>query len=196
MADRIGIFSGTFDPVHRGHIEACVVSLGALSLDNVLIFLEKKPKRKNGVADFMDRANMLELATLDFPSLRIVDLGTDNVTTGDVLKYLDNHFPAAEYWYIVGSDMLDHIEDWPESKKLLQRFNICVVLRTNSEQKKAANRIEKLKKDYKDIKFMTLPSVWSPVSSSTIKDELKQGAVMTGLDPAVHEYIRRHQLYN
>jgi len=195
MANRIGVFSGTFDPVHRGHIEACVVALGVLSLDNVLIMLEKRPHRKAGVAEFMDRANMLELATMDFPSLRIVDLGTDNVTTSDTIKYLENHFLGAQYWYIVGSDMLKHIEDWPESDKLLDRFSFCVVLRHNDDRKETERQIEKLNKTHKNTKFIILPSVWSPVSSSTIKEGLSKGELMTALDPAVHEYIRRHKLY-
>lgn len=198
MADtggRIGVFSGTFDPVHRGHVESCVVALGALSLDNVLILIEKEPRRKTDVADFMDRANMLELATEDYPSLQLVDLETKNVTTKDTLAYLRQRFPDSEYWYIVGSDMLAHIEDWPDADKLFQNMHLCVVLRDNDELKAVKNKIEELEKTHEGTKFTILPSVWSPISSSKVKNSLQKGELVTGVDPAVQEYIKRHQLY-
>lgn len=192
---RIGVFSGTFDPVHRGHIESCVVALGALELQIVLLLIEKKPRRKRDVASVMDRANMLELAISDFPSLRIVDLETDNITTDDTLAYLNQHFPETEYWYIVGSDMLRHIEDWPDHDRLLQSMHLCVVLRDNAEQVAVENHVQQLQKAYPDTKFFILPSVWSPISSSQAKAGLQKGEVVTGVDPAVQEYIKRHQLY-
>ena len=195
MSKRVGIFSGTFDPVHRGHVESCVVALGALTLDTVLILIEKKPRRKTGVAEFLDRANMVELAVSDFPSLRLVDLESDNVTTDKTLKYLEDNFPEGEYWYIVGSDMLEHIQDWPGHNKLLTNMNLCVVLRDNDDLKPVKKHIAKLQDEYPDTHFVILPSVWSPVSSSSVKAGLKNNEIITALDPAVSEYIQRHRLY-
>lgn len=194
MAKKIGIFSGTFDPVHRGHIEACVVALGALELDTVLIFIEKKPQRKTDIANFKDRANMLELAAMNYPSLRLVDLEADNITTKSTLQYLSKHFADDNYWYIVGSDMLNHIEEWPDHEKLLKTMSVCVVLRGNDEESEVRERLEKLHKKY-HCRYFVLPSVWSPISSSKIKKFLKDNEIMTGLDPAVYEYIKRHNLY-
>lgn len=192
---RVGLFSGTFDPVHRGHVEACVVALGVLSLDTVLLFIEKQPHQKSKIADFYDRANMLELAISDFPSLRMVDLEKDNITTSDTLKYLEKNFPGSEYWYIVGSDILERIKEWPDHSKLFQNINLCVVLRENGELLKIKDEIKKLQKQHKDTKFIILPSVWSPISSSKVKQSLKSGELTTAIDPAVKEYINRHLLY-
>lgn len=185
---KIGVFSGTFDPVHRGHVEACVTALGALELGQVLMLIEKSPKAKKNVADFYDRANMLELAIMDYPSLKIVDLEADNITTDLTLDYLKRQFPDDEYWYIVGSDMLDQINNWPGHERLLEEFNLCVVLRDNQEQTEVEKKTKKLK-------TKILPSVWSPVSSSSVKKSLQEGHMETGLDPAVTEYIKRHGLY-
>lgn len=193
--NRVGVFSGTFDPVHRGHIEACIVALGALELDTVLILLEKQPRRKTGVADWSHRANMLELATTKFPSLRAVDIGTDNITAENTIQYLAEQFPAAEYWYIAGSDMLAHIEDWPGSEQLFQAMNICVVLRDNQDLKKTEKHTKQLEEKYPDTKFKILPSVWSPISSSQAKQSLREKQEASGLDPAVQDYIKRHELY-
>lgn len=195
MSKRIGVFSGTFDPVHRGHVESCLVALGALTLDTVLILIEKKPLRKTAIAEFIDRANMVDLAVSDYPSLRLVDLGADNVTTADTLKYLEDNFPGGEYWYIVGSDMLDHIKEWPDHDKLLRGMNLCVVLRENDQLRPVKKQIAKLQDDYQDTKFIVLPSVWSPVSSSKVKKQMSNGEMVTAVDPAVQEYIRRHRLY-
>lgn len=172
------------------------MALGALNLDNVLIFIEKKPHRKTKIADMHDRANMLELAISDFPSLRLVDIEKDNVTTKDTLQYLEDHFAGDEYWYIVGSDMLEHIEDWPDHSKLFQNMNLCLVLRNNEELKSVKKQIEKLEEKHPDTQFIILPSVWSPISSSTAKEALRNGDLTTAVDPAVQEYIKRHQLYS
>jgi len=192
---RVGVFSGTFDPVHRGHIEACVVALGVLTLDTVLILIEKQPRRKTGVAGFIDRANMIELATTDYPSLRLVDFESDHITTQNTLKYLQDNFAGGEYWYILGSDMLRHIEDWEEHEKLFKNMNICVVLRDNDDLKKIKKQIEKLQDKYPATEFVILPSVWSPISSSIAKEKLLKGELLTALDPAVQEYIKKHKLY-
>lgn len=192
---KVGIFSGTFDPVHRGHIESCVVAMGALELNTVLILLEKQPRRKQDVADFNDRANMLELATMDFPSLQLVDLETTNITTDDTLRYLHQRFSGGEYWYIVGSDMLKHIKDWAGHEALFANMNLCVVLRDDSELEDTDQQLKRLHKEYPDTVFTILPSVWSPVSSSSVKQSLRNGEVVTGVDPAVQEYIHKHGLY-
>lgn len=192
---RIGIFSGTFDPIHRGHVEACVVALGALELDKVLILIEKKPRRKQDVAAFLDRANMIELATLDYPSLQMVDLDRDNITTDETVAYLSSHYPDSEYWYIVGSDMLEHITQWKGHKALIETMGLCVVLRNNNEQASVERQLEALSRTYPRLKAKVLPSVWSLISSSIVKQALRNDEIMTGLDPAVATYIKRHQLY-
>jgi nicotinate (nicotinamide) nucleotide adenylyltransferase len=192
---RIGVFSGTFDPVHRGHVESCVVALGALTLDTVLILIEKEPRRKAGVAELRDRANMLELATMDFPSLQLVDLETKNITTKDTLNYLHQRFPGSEYWYIVGSDMLGHMTEWPGHEQIFEAMHLCVVLRDNDELPTVKQHVTNLKDKHPDTQFVILPSVWSPVSSSKVKESLRNGVITTGVDPAVQEYIHKHQLY-
>lgn len=195
MAKRVGVFSGTFDPVHRGHVESCVVAMGALELDTVLILIEKEPRHKTDVAHFQDRANMLELATLDYPSLQLVDLETPNITTNDTVQYLEQRFQGSEYWYIVGSDMLNHMTEWPQHDTLFSYMNICIILRDNAELTDTEAYLKRLQIDYPTTKFTILPSVWSPVSSSQVKAGLQRGDVQTGLDPAVQAYIKKHHLY-
>lgn len=192
---KIGVFSGTFDPVHIGHVESCLVAIGALELESVVIFLEKKPHRKENVASFYDRANMLELAIQDYPKMRIVDIGSENITTKNTLEYFDNHFESSEYWYILGSDTLSILEDWDDSDLLFERMNMCVVLRKNSDEKKVTKLIRHLKSKYRGTKFTILPAVWSEVSSSKEKVLLHSGKKPDGLDEKVLDYIKSHKLY-
>jgi nicotinate-nucleotide adenylyltransferase len=192
---KIGIFSGTFDPVHRGHIEACIVALGALDLDLVVIFIEKKPHKKQDVADFNHRLNMLKLAVKDYPGIRIADADSNNITTKYALNYLDSQFSGCEYWYIIGSDTLSHVEGWEDSDLLFSTMNICTVLRNNSEEKNTQKIVNYLKKHHPRTKFMVLPAVWSEVSSSKEKNSLRIGKEPEGLDQPVTDYINRHRLY-
>ncbi len=192
---KIGIFSGTFDPVHRGHIESCIVALGALDLDQVVIFIEKKPHRKQGVADFSHRLSMLKLAVKDYPGIHIADTDSNNITTKDALNYLDNRFNGSEYWYIIGSDTLSHIESWVDSDLLFNEMNICIVLRNNSEEKNTQKLANNLKKLHAKTKFIILPAVWSEVSSSKEKNALRTGKAPEGLYQPVTDYIKQHRLY-
>ncbi len=192
---KVGIFSGTFDPVHRGHIEACIVALGALDLDLVVIFIEKKPHKKQDVADFYHRSNMLRLAVKDYTGIRIADADSNNITTKYALNYLDNQFSGSEYWYIIGSDTLRHVESWEDSDLLFRTMNICIVLRNNSDEKNIQRLVNDLKKRHEKTKFRILPAVWSEVSSSSEKDSLRTGKVPEGLYQPVANYIKRNGLY-
>jgi nicotinate-nucleotide adenylyltransferase len=192
---KIGIFSGTFDPVHRGHVESCIVALGALDLDLVIIFIEKKPHRKQDVADFYHRANMLKLAVKDYPGIRIANVDSNNITTKYALDYLDSQFSGSEYWYIIGSDTLRHVEGWGDSDILFERMNICIILRNNAEEKNTQKIVNHLKKHHLLTKFMVLPAVWSEVSSSKEKNSLRIGKEPDGLDQSVADYIKQHRLY-
>ncbi len=192
---KIGIFSGTFDPVHRGHVESCIVALGALDLDSVVIFIEKKPHRKQDVADFYHRANMLKLAVKDYPGIRIADVDSNNITTKYALDYLDSQFSGSEYWYIIGSDTLSHVEGWEDSDLLFNEMNICTVLRNNSEEKNTQKIVNDLKKHHPQTKFVVLPAVWPVVSSSKEKNSLRIGEAPGGLDQSVADYIKQHRLY-
>jgi nicotinate (nicotinamide) nucleotide adenylyltransferase len=193
---RIGIFSGTFDPMHIGHLEVCLVSKGALELDNLVVMIEKAPRRKIGVADYKHRKEIVELSLKDFDSINFMESSEDNVMVARTLEGLHKKFPGATYVLIIGSDMLDHLPDWPDFDVWAEKHELAVVLRDNKEKSKVEAALKVLQKTYPKLKTFTLPAVWSPVSSSTVKKELAK----TGHSDLVHrlamEYIAKQKLYS
>lgn len=193
--DRVGVFSGTLDPVHIGHIEACLVSLSALNLDTVCVFLEKHPTRKVNVTDYKDRLAMLKLAVAEYRTINVLDFDEDNVTVESALDALDSKFANAKYWYILGSDMLKHIESWNGFEDLMTNFNLCVVLRNNAEKNSVTNHLNKLKENFTKMEYKILPEVWSEVSSSKVRQEIKETGTSKNVNPEVLEYIKNFELY-
>ncbi len=191
MPKRIGLFSGTFDPIHVGHIEVCLVALGACELDEVLVMIEKNPHRKEKVTDYAHRKAMTDAALHDFKTIKRFDSPHNNITFENTLPTLANTYNNAQFCLIVGSDMLEHLGDWPGADAWLARLELCVVLRDNTQKSKVTKQLEQLTpKNYK-----ILPAVWSPVSSSIVKNDIRQN----GLSDLVHNntmnYIKKHRLY-
>lgn len=189
---RVGVFSGTFDPFHIAHIEACLVARAACNLDAVLIMVEKAPKRKYKVSSYKKRVAMVDLATSEFPSLCLIESGEDNITIDNTLPLLHNQFPKAEYWYIVGSDIVAHLSSWHNPDKLFEHLKLCVVLRSNEDKVQTKKELEKLKKEYKNVDYIIIPEVWSAVSSSKIRKQIKE----SGYSPYLHREVMRYILTN
>lgn len=192
---KIGIFSGTFDPIHIGHVEACVVALGALELDKIFVFVEKKPHRKQVVTDYKHRLKMTQLSFEDNKKVEVVDDGSKNVTVSSTLEYLKVYKLISKPWFIVGSDLLEHIPDWHAADSLFDHFNICVVLRDKQQSKTIEAKIDSLAEQHQKTEFRLLPAVWSPISSGKIKQELYLKQDSQALNPAVANYIKLKHLY-
>lgn len=193
--NKIGVFSGTFDPIHKGHLEACLVAKGALSLVAVLLFIEKNPLRKQKITSYRNRAEMLDLAIKDYSSFRHVDFSSDNITTPLILNYLQQNYPSATYYYIFGSDMIEHMHSWKDIDKLITNFHLCIVLRNNHDEQRVKQNLKKLQSAHHDVRYTILPSVWSMVSSSTVKQEIGKNGYSANTPKQVNEYIVRHKLY-
>lgn len=192
---KIGVFSGTFDPIHIAHVEDCLVATAALELDTVCILLEKKPVRKVDVTDYKDRLEMVKLATSEYRRINVLDFDENNVTVGSALNVLDSKFANAEYWYILGSDLLKYIENWQDFDKLIANFNLCVVLRKNSEKDAVVSNLKKISEKNPDLKIKILPEVWSEVSSSKIRDEINKTGTSKLIHPDVLNFIKDNILY-
>lgn len=192
---RVGVFSGTFDPVHLGHIEVCLIARAALGLDKIVVFVERNPKRKQNVTDFEDRMYMVRLAFQHMHDVVVVENDFDNITLENTLPYLQSEYPKHEPVLIVGSDILKHMEAWQDIKELLSNMSICVILRDIDQQAETKKLISSLKKKYKDATFTLLPPVAIAVSSSKVKHDLKEMGTCELIHRNVLQYIKDKKLY-
>lgn len=131
---RIGVFGGTFDPVHIGHLVTAVNVRHALRLDRVLLVVANDPWQKadRSVSPAVDRLAMVEAAVLDAPGVEACDLelrrgGTSY--TADTLAELAALDPGAELHLVLGSDAAGGLESWHRVEEVRARSHLVVVTR-------------------------------------------------------------------
>ena len=128
---RIGILGGTFDPPHLGHLLIAETARVALELESVLFLPAGEPWLKSGqpITPAAHRLRMVELAVADNPHFRVSDreIRRSGATyTVDTLRELRDAYPAdAEWYFIVGSDVLDQFHRWKEPGCILQTVPAC-----------------------------------------------------------------------
>jgi nicotinate-nucleotide adenylyltransferase len=129
MTRRIGIYPGTFDPIHQGHIAFALQAIEICKLDQVVFLPEIRPRGKENITDVNTRLNHLEQATKGQPSLITFLAMSSPFTVERTLPELRNAFPDSKMTLLIGSDVFSHISEWHNVSLLLRSVNIVVGLR-------------------------------------------------------------------
>lgn len=135
---RLGLFGGTFNPIHIGHLRAAVEVLEAFSLDKLLLIPSANPPHKSAdqVANAEDRLEMVRLATKGVPSLEVsdVELARQGPSyTIETLRYFqDQYGPGSEIHFIVGQDAFSEITTWKSYRELFSTAHFIVMTRPGS----------------------------------------------------------------
>ena len=195
MKQRIGILSGTFDPVHRGHVEFALEAITSAKLDRVYFMVERRPRRKQGVKAFEHRQAMVQLAIKDEPMLGSIITEQERFTPQTTLSLLKSRFGSAELYLLMGDDMLNHLAEWPNVDTLLKAVKFIIGVR--HDQAKAEERIRVIQAT-RGIKFeyKLFDSQQKTTSSSSIRRKLRGGDKPKQLDDDVYEYIISENLYS
>jgi nicotinate-nucleotide adenylyltransferase len=197
-AERIGVFGGTFDPVHNGHLHiACAIRLG-LGLDRVVWVPAGRPPHKHGqiVSADHDRLAMLRLALSGSPwdEISTVELERAGPSyTADTLDLLRERLAPAKIYFLMGEDSLRDLPTWRDPRRILNNAEIAVAGRPGVE----AN-LENLYAALPGLRgrLRVVPIDELAVSSSEIRDRAAAGKSIAGLVPdAVAAYITQHGLY-
>ena len=130
---RIGLFGGTFDPPHVGHLVTAVNVRHALDLDLVIMMVANVPWQKEGtrpITPALDRLAMVEAAVSDVPMLlpgrEEIDLG-GNSFTADTLAVLAQEFPGAGLFTVIGDDAAAGLRTWTRWEEVVERSQLVVV---------------------------------------------------------------------
>jgi nicotinate-nucleotide adenylyltransferase len=202
---RLGIYGGSFDPVHAGHVHAATAAEQRFGLDAVVFVPAAQPPHKPGVvlASGADRMAMLELALCEHPhwSVSAIELERDGPSyTVDTLRSLPARLgldPGAELFLILGSDNLGGLPLWKRAREVLERAQPIVVDRGGDlDEGLAAVRRELPTELVQRVErgLLRLPPV--EASASEVRTALSEGRVPPPVVPAsVLEYIRAHGIY-
>jgi len=190
---RIGIYSGTFNPVHAGHIGFALQALQSAKLDIVYFMPERRPRHKQGVEHFGHRVAMLKAAVRPHPKLQVLETDDVSFTTQRTLPRLQKRFDGAQLVLLVGSDVVPHMASWPRIERLLLQTELVIGLRKDTPDKEALTSIM----DTWLVKPTTvyIDSQAPDVSSGRIREALRAGRYVKGLLRSVARYSDRHWLY-
>ena len=192
---KVGIFGGTFDPVHIGHTELAVQAAKELKLTETLIIPTADPPFKDKVgASFRQRMEMVKFAFDGLAGFAVSDiekkLGGKSYTINTVRALKEIYPPKTEFYLLIGGDQLFTLEKWFRYEALLKETHVCAVTREGigyTDMVEYANEIGRVK-----VLDLKIPDV----SSTQIRALIADGKDTSGLlCPAVHEYIVKEGLY-
>lgn len=207
MADSIGIWGGTFDPVHAGHLQMAQRSCEQLQLDRMVMLPAGVPPHRTGTASGLHRLAMLEAAVVDYPLLEVDAREIHRAEPSwSVLtcREFRTQYPAAKLVWCMGSDAFALFHTWHAWQEILALVNIAVIdrpdapLAATSEvwQHVGLARLQtELSAPAGSVVCLRLHKV--PVSSSSLRSQLRAGLRPEfGLPDAVWHYIINHKLYS
>jgi len=188
---RIGLFGGTFDPIHQGHVEVADTVRAVLDLDRMLVVVANHPwqKQDRPVTPAEDRFAMVMAALADHPGLEPSRLELDRggpSYTIDTVRHLLDEQPGAEVFVVVGADVVAALDTWHEHEQLRERVTLAVVDRPGVEQ---ANPPA----GWRSVRVAVAPV---DVSSTELRTILESGGSVAGLVPeAVIRCMSERGLY-
>lgn len=167
---RIGIFGGSFDPPHEGHLNLIKQVMLSKVVDEIWLMPTFISPWKNEAASAEDRSAMCELLTKDLPlgwQVKVSDLEIKRrgkSYTIDTVRGLKKKFNHQFYW-LIGSDLVKDLPKWHKAEEL-----------------------------YREIEFLVFPR--TKISSTKIREKIKKGQPLNGLVPKnIEQYIKKHKPY-
>jgi nicotinate-nucleotide adenylyltransferase len=194
---RIGLFPGTFDPIHLGHVEIARIAQTRLGLNAVIFIPNYNPPHKHPVnpAPSIDRYCMVQLAVLDIKNFFVSDYEVESggiSYTINTVKYFSGLYPTCDLRLLVGSDSLREMHSWFAINEYAGLVSIVGISRKGEIIKpEEINLPDGLKANLKIIEGINMPQ-----SSTEIKDRIRRKSDLDGfLDPLVERYIMKYELY-
>lgn len=190
---RVGIYAGTFDPVHAGHISFALQAIEAAGLDVVYFMPERRPRGKQGVEHFGHRVAMLKKAVRPHKKLKVLELEDVSFAVKTSLPRLHKRFAGAQLSFLFGSDVAGYVAGWPNAERLLQTSELIVGMRAADSESELRQKIASWPIKPVDIHMFT--SQAAHVSSRTVREALRERRYEPGLLKSVERYSNRNWLY-
>lgn len=189
---KIGLFFGTFDPIHNGHIEVAKYIVDNCFSDEVwLIITPQNPEKKFiKISNFDQRFKMTQIATNKInkvkPSKAEQDLPIPNYTI-DTLEYISEKFKNYEFSLVIGQDNFEKFTNWKSHEKIIENYKILIYPRLGSDKKAEIGKL-------KNVIYLKGATV--DISSSEVREKIKnRNLEMDYLNKDVLNFIIENNLY-
>jgi len=192
---KIGLYGGTFDPIHNGHLRVIVELISRKIVDKILVIPAGQPqlREQSPVADGDSRLKMCELAISDLPSAVKDSVSIDAIeiertgpsfaidTVEALISKAKSHSNVPnEYFWIIGSDAYQKIDNWHRASELKELVSFIVIDRPSPPEKVA----EEPREELLDIDALDISAT-----------KIRSDSSLQGVSPSVRKYIMERKLY-
>lgn len=196
---KIGLFGGTFNPIHCGHIDMAQQVFRNMALDKILLIPAYVPPHKtsDGMVLYEHRFAMVKLAIQGYPFLEVSDIESKLPKpsyTLQTVNFFRHYCPNDNFYYIMGADSFNHIESWYHWEELLSTVNIVVINRKDHDLHWSSNVKKVLEQS--PYQCIHLPLDTLPISSTMIRKRLRDDDALKYLPSNIKTYIMEHGLYS
>ena len=198
--ERIGIYGGTFNPPHLGHIRAAQCAFKALGLTRLLMIPDRIAPHKQLPKDSPlpeQRMEMLRLAVRDLPGIEVSDLELNRAGvsyTYETVAQVRQQYPEAKLYLLMGTDMFLTLHNWKNPELIWQNAVIAGFCRGEKGEKDAMARQKQLLEDM-GARVEQIENPVTTISSSDLRRMLVFRCADPFLPDGVGEYICKHGLY-
>ncbi len=192
----VGLFGGTFDPIHNGHIEAANSAHLILKLDKVIMVPAGDPylKRTKLVASPKERYRMVSLAVRKIPSLEVSDIEIFRPGpsyTIDTVRELKRE--GHEVIVLLGTDSIIEMDEWQDPDLLHSECEVVGLIRPGFQIDKSKSYLSRQRK----YSLRTIEVNSPEISSTRVRNLIQDGVDVADLIPQeVNEYIKEQKLYH
>lgn len=200
---KIGIYGGSFNPPHLGHMAAARAAMASLGFDKLVLVPTSRPPHKQLPCGSPTPEQRLAMTDLVADQLGVgvetwdVELNREGKSyTVDTLVQAKERWPQDELWLLMGSDMFLSLEEWHNPEGIMSLAGICAFARTSQDAARCEEQKEKLAQKYKaSVCVIEIPDLLE-VSSTQIRDMLEKREGSQFLAQPVYGYILRERLYH
>ena len=198
---KIGIFGGTFNPIHLGHIRLGQLVLDEIKLDKILFIPDNTPPHKSNkeLASGTDRLEMINISLKDHKNMESSDIELKREGksyTYETLLELKKQNPNDELFFFFFADMFLTLDKWREPETIFNTANIIGVPRVKSDFEKMNEYAENVIKPMGAKVFMLSQTVFDTASSTYVRDNIDDyQKIRDMITPEVYGYITEKNLY-
>lgn len=196
---KYGIFGGSFNPIHYGHLMICEYIKEEMGLDKVIFIPTGNPPHKELELSAKDRYEMVRLAISPNPDFEISDIETTRVKksyTVDTIRELKKIYKEEKLYFLIGLDSLFQLKTWMKIGDLSQEIEFVVALRPGYLDREEINKeIDFLRENF-GTKVNLIKTPLYEISSTDLRDRIREGKSLRYLIPKkVLDYIEESGFY-
>lgn len=172
---KIGIFGGSFDPPHHGHLHLAQNALDKLKLDEIWFDLaNQNPTKPEHKHNFEERSNMLQDMISPYPKMKLLTIEKElNLTlTIELINYLKNLLPQIEFFFLIGADLPSSIDKWEGIDKIIDSLKLVIFSRSKYSHEVKDSYIYRKYHQVGKVEFVEIDEI--DISSTEIRNRSKE----------------------